>query len=170
MKTSIGIRQSYQLYKQDIKNPVKIEEYITINEEFMGFLMDRLLSGQMVKLPEGLGTLEFVGKKIKPNLDENGNIKGLSPNWAATNKFWKDNPEAKERKEVIFHFNEHSNGIRYKMYWSKKHVFIQNKDFYSFILSRENKRKFNSAILNGTEFLVDTTTPTFNYKEKHEST
>lgn len=155
MKTSIGIRQSYQLYKEEVENPVKVDEYIAINEEFMEFIVNRLLDGHMIKLPEGLGTLEFVGKKIKPVLDENGNIKGLSPNWGATNKYWKENPQAKERKEVIYHFNEHTNGVRYKMYWSKKHVFIQNKDFYSFVLSRENKHKFNNAILNGSEFLIE---------------
>lgn len=152
---SVGIRSSYKLYKAEIKDPVSIEVYLDVTILFAKFLADILLKGFSVKLFERLGTLYFLGKKAKPRIDENDKIKGLSPNWAATNKLWKENPKAKEKKEIVYNFNEHSNGIRYRLQWSKKHVFIKYKDFYSFVLSRDNKHKFKDEIIKGTEYYIE---------------
>ena len=63
--------------------------------------------------------------------------------------------KAKAEKVIVYHFNEHTAGIRYRLSWSKKHVYVRNKDFFTFVLSRYNKRKFNSLLLEGKEYFVE---------------
>lgn len=152
MKKSKGIRDSYKLYKAEVEKPQPIDTYLDIAERFNEFIVDLLIDGQTVKLPERLGSLYIVGTKTKPRLDENGNVQGLSPNWKETYKLWNSNPKAKEDKVLVYHFNERTNGIRYKLHWEKKKVFVANKYFYSFVLSRTNKRRIHQEILNGKEY------------------
>ena len=155
MLKSSGIRDSYKTYRENSENPVKLKTYLEINDGFIKFFVSKLMEGDIVKLPERLGTMEFVGKKVVPKVTNDEIVKGLAPNWKATHEYWKQNPEAKKKKEVLFHFNEATNGIRYKIRWSKKHAFVLNKEFYIFVLSRRNKRKFASLIKQGVEYFVE---------------
>lgn len=153
---SVGIRDAYTFYRKLNKHGVLLPEFLDIVTGYAKYIMDRLLDGDTVQLPERLGTLEFSGIKVKPRLDEDGNIKGLSPDWKKTNELWNRCPECKEKKEFVYFFNEHSQGIRYKLRWSKKRVFVSNKEFYTFKLSFTNRKRFKDSILNGSEYLVET--------------
>lgn len=153
MKKSIGTREAYKLYHKEALNPAPVDVYLAISQGFAKFIMELLIKGETVKLPERLGVLSYIGTKTKPRI-ENGEIKGLAKDWKSTVELWKRDPKAKEEKKYIYFFNERTNGIRYKMIWSKKHVFIPNKDFYTFVLSRINKRRFWTELLNGTEYYV----------------
>ena len=93
---------------------------------------------------------------MKPKIDENGNITGLATDWKSTVALWNKNPEAKAIKERVFYFNEHTQGLRYCLRWSKKRVFVSNKEFYTFRLSFTNKKKFKNSILAGDEYYVQT--------------
>ena len=62
--------------------------------------------------------------------DENGNPI-LPPNWAKTKELWEKNPEAKAKKQLVYCTNDHTNGIRYKIIWSKRRVLVENKTLYS---------------------------------------
>ena len=151
---SVGTRDAYKLYKKEVVNPVPLKEYLNISQGFTKFLMQKLMNGDEICLPEGLGRMKFIGQNIKPRLDEEGNIVGLPVNWKATNELRESNPKAKEERTLVYFFNEHTSGIRYRFHWIKKHVFIRNKDFYSFKFSRKNKREFAKAVLEGKEFVV----------------
>ena len=101
--------------------PVEVSKkrYIEICKAFFKFLMQKVLDGESVTLPGRLGKIEITGKKVKPIIGKDGQIKGLAPDWVNTKKLWDSNPEAKEKKTIVYHFNEHSNGIRYKFRWNK---------------------------------------------------
>lgn len=152
---SLGMEDSYKLYKKNNKKGVSYKVYRDIFTLYIKYLVDKLMKGETVTLPERMGALEFVGKKMKPKLDENGNITGLSPDWQKTNELWNRCPECKERKELVFFFNENTQGIRYRIKWSKKRVFVENKEFYTFKLSIGNKEKFIDRLRNGQEFIVE---------------
>lgn len=156
MNKSLGITDIYRYYRQENPDGVLRKEFTEIILGFNKFMANKVIEGGCVQLPERLGSLECTGVKIKPSLDENGNIQGLCPNWKKTTEFWNSNPEAKERKEIIFNFNEATQGIRYSVRWSKNKVFVKNKEYYSFRFAFANRRRLNKAIKDGTEYFVRT--------------
>jgi hypothetical protein len=149
-----NIRDSYKLYKNSIENPVDIKTYIEIANGYNQHLMDKVLDGEKVTLPMRFGTLCIMGKKQKIRFDENGNVKGLAPDWVKTKQLWDKNSEAKERKQLVYHTNEHSSTIRYKFLWAKSRVLITNKTLYALRLTRTNKREVNKRVNEGKEYLT----------------
>ena len=154
MRTYKNIKDTYKLYNSLSSNPVEKKDYIDICSLYNRFIIRKVLQGIIIRLPSKMGTLCITGKKQKIRRDESGNIVSLAPNWRKTMEYWKNNEEAKKNKKIIYCTNEHSNGVRYKYFWSKKNVVVPFKNLYSFRLVRENKRAVRSAILEGHEFLI----------------
>lgn len=155
IEKTIGTRDAYKLYKQEVSKSKSLKIYLDISQGFNKFLIEKLLAGNEIGLPEALGRMRFIGHKTKPRLDEKGFVKGLAPNWKATNELWAKNPVAKEDKTILYYFNEHSDGIRYRLHWAKKNVYVKNKDFFNFKLSRANKHRFKDAINEDKEFNIE---------------
>jgi hypothetical protein len=154
LKTDKNIRDSYREYKKSVDNPVDIKTYISIANNFNNFLMDKILDGFEVVLPARLGVMSIIGTKQKIKFDNNGDPI-LPPDWVKTKKLWEKNPEAKEKKQKVYHTNDHTNGVRYKLLWSKLRVLVENKNLYSFRLTRTHKRSINHKIVNeGKEYFV----------------
>lgn len=151
-----GVSHSYKIYTKSSLNPVDITTYRQIIGLYIKYIIGKLSDGNIVRLPEGLGELAFVGKKIKPETDEKGNIKRLTINWKETKEYWEADSEAKQNKRLIYHFNEHTCGIRYRFIWYKKGSIIKNKNFYIFVPARALKRMFAKLIINEQkEFIVN---------------
>ena len=104
-------------------------------------------------LPARLGTLFIQGVKKSLKFNRDG-IPLLPPNWAATKRLWENNPEAKATKKIVYCLNEDTDGIVYKLHWSKNRVPIENKIYYNFILTRNNKRAIHQQIKEGKEYLI----------------
>lgn len=149
-----NLRDSYKFYKSNVEDPIDIKTYLKIVNSFMKFIMSKIFKGFEVKLPARLGSFSIIGKKIKPRLNSEGEIANLAPNWVKTKELWENNPEAKKNKELVYCFNEHTGGVRYKFLWSKKNVNVVNKNLYSIKFSRANKRMLNTMIEQGKEFIV----------------
>lgn len=149
-----NIRDSYSLYKKEFPKGEDIKTYVNLCNEFNKFLIEKVLEGEEVTLPHRMGYLYIFGRKQEINFDENGNVKGLAPDWVKTKKLWEDNPEAKQRKQIMYHTNEETGGIRYKFLWAKNGVFLLNKALYSLRLSRTNKRAILNRIRNGKEYII----------------
>lgn len=149
-----NIRDSYRLYKKEFTPKVDINEYARICGEFNKFLIEKVLDGEEVTLPARMGYLSISGRKQKVRFDENGDVKGLAPDWVKTKKLWNNNQEAKERKQLIYHTNPHTNGVRYRFFWSKNNIYMMNKQLYSLRLSRANKRAIYRKIKEGKEYLI----------------
>lgn len=147
-----NIRTSYRQYKKECTNTVDIKTYIDISTRYIKFLMDKVLEGLEVTLPSRLGTLRITGTKQEIKF-EDGKVKGLSPNWRKTMELWESSPEAKEKKQLVYNTNEHSDGIRYKYIWSKRRVLVTNKTLYSLRMTRENKRRIYKAVMAGKEYV-----------------
>lgn len=152
-KTDSNIRKSYKLYKATVNNPVDIKTYIQIANDYNKFLMERILDGEEVTLPSNMGTISIIGYKQKIKFDEEG--KPILPiDWVKTLELRRNNPTAKEEKKVVYQLNEHTNGVRFKIHWSKRRVLIEHKTLYSLRMTRTNKRLINTAIKQGKEFLI----------------
>lgn len=152
-KEFYNTRDSYKLYVENSSQPIDISTYVNIINGFMKFLIKKLFLTGHITFPERLGTLEIVGKKVKVRI-EDGEIKGLAPDWANTKKLWEEDEEARKNKQLVFHFNEHTNSVRYKFFWSKAKLFLANKTLYSLRMTRTNKRELSKIIQEGKEFLI----------------
>ena len=146
-----NIRDSYKTYKKLSVAPVDIKTYILITTGFIKFLMKKVLEGDEVVLPARIGVFSVTGKKQKVTI-ENGNIKGLSPNWVRTKQLWAKSEDAKHRKQLVYNTNEHSDKLRYKFLWSKRRSLVENKNLYILRMSRANKRELANRIFKGQEY------------------
>ena len=153
MKKFYNTRDSYVVYKNMSDNPINISEYVQIINQFMKFLILKLLSTGEIILPERLGRLSIFGKKVNVRI-EDGEIKGLAPDWVKTKQLWDSDEEAKNNKQLVYHFNEETNGIRYKFSWSKNRVLVSNKTLYNLRMTRSNKRELSKLIRENKEYLI----------------
>ena len=153
MKKFYNTRDSYVVYKNMSDNPINISEYVQIINQFMKFLILKLLSTGEIILPERLGRLSIFGKKVNVRI-EDGEIKGLAPDWVKTKQLWDSDEEAKNNKQLVYHFNEETNGIRYKFSWSKNRVLVSNKTLYNLRMTRSNKRELSKLVREGREYLI----------------
>lgn len=153
MKKFYNTRDSYVVYKNMSVNPINISQYVQIINHFMKFLSSKLLSTGEIILPDRLGRLSIFGKKVNVRI-EDGEIKGLAPDWVKTKQLWESDEEAKNNKQLVYHFNEETNGIRYKFAWSKNRVLVSNKTLYNLRMTRSNKRELSRLVREGKEFLI----------------
>lgn len=149
---TVTLRDSYKFYQVQAEEPVKIKVYIEIILGFLKFMMRKIAEGKDVKLSSELGIVGIRGKRQRPRLDENGNIVGVPPDWVGTKKYWEENPEAKKEGKILYLFNEHSSGVRYKIVWFKRGFKFKNKSVYSIRFSRNNKRTISNLIKGGMEY------------------
>ena len=150
-----NIRSSYPIYKSNSENPSDINEFARVNNDFNKFIMANILIGKEIKLPCKMGVVFVKGKKVKIKFDEDGNLKGFAPNYKATRELWEKCPECAEKKQLVFHLNEHTNNVRYKFFWSRDRMLVENKSFYTMIFTRTNKRVLADLINNGKEYFVE---------------
>lgn len=151
----LGMNDIALFYQETEKNPIDTKEFRRIVNGFHQFLADKIIAGETVRLPERLGEIKIVGRKVTPKIDpETGNVIGLAPDWGETRKLWEKCPQCEEEKQLVYHLNEHTNGIRYKVVWSKIGVFLHNRDFYAFTAVRSLKRTLKKAIDEGKEYFI----------------
>lgn len=153
MKGFYNSRDSYVVYKSMSDNPINISQYVQIINQFMKFIINRLFDKGQILLPEKLGTLQVIGKKVKVKI-EDGQIKGLAPDWVKTKELWETDEESRNNKQLVYHFNEQTNGVRYRFFWSKNRVLVSNKTLYNIKMTRTNKRTLSQLIKNGKEYLI----------------
>ena len=152
-KTELNIRSSYKRYFKEVENPLDSKTYISIANKYMEFLIKKVLEGEEVTLPARLGTLFIQGVKKNLKFNKDG-VPLLPPDWSKTKKLWDNNPEAKINKKLVYCLNEETDGVVYKLHWSKNRVPIENKLYYNFILTRANKRAIHNNIKQGKEYLI----------------
>lgn len=137
-----NIRDSYKkFYRTPLSGETKFidrETYIKIVMGFIQFIVKRALDGFFVQLSGGgsLGAIGIVGKVKKPFIDKDGEIAGASVDGRATINLWNSNPEAKANKQLIYHLNDHTNGIAYRWVWSTQNMKIANKRLYSLSMTK----------------------------------
>jgi len=161
MIPQVTLRDSYKSYKSDCaflkrENCYKSDVYLKITGGFMKFMVNQMFEGHQVRLgsAETLGTIGIRGSLCMGRIGEDGNIKGLAPDWGATRRLWKANPECRKKKTLVYFTNEHSGGIRYRMCWLKGKMRWQNKVLYTLTFAKGNKQTLKQHILDGKEYQV----------------
>lgn len=89
-------------------------------------------------MPYGLGFIQ-VGKYKPKSLTQ----KSLSVDYKAS----------KEYDKTIYHLNEHSDGYKYRLYWSKIPRTFPDRYKYQLCFVRQNKRRLAQLIFNKQDYL-----------------
>jgi hypothetical protein len=118
---------------------VPYSRFKRILDEFNKTIKDEVLeSSGSFKMPLGLGYVCIV--KYKP---KSYTAKSLS----------KDYKSSKEEGKTIYHLNEHSNGYKYRLYWSKTPRTFPARYKYQLLMVRENKRHLAQLIFNKHDYI-----------------
>ena len=146
MKTIYNIcRENLELSEREYK---KYRHYI---DDFMNFINDKLLEGDIIDLPFRLGRLAITGRKMK--IKEGKPI--AKPNWKATKELWKRDEQARKEKKLVYFLNTHTNNINYRYDWITFNKYLINKNIYKFVPTYTNRKKLSKKIIeNNTEYLV----------------
>ena len=134
-KLSHTFRDMYQTLPIDI-------DYLTykrILDAMCKFILKHVLNcSEGFKMPYGLGMIQ-VGKYRPKNYDS----KSLSVDYKAS----------KEYNKRIYHLNEHSDGYKYRLHWSKIPRTFPDRYRYQLGLVRANKRMLAQLIFNKQDYI-----------------
>lgn len=90
------------------------------------------------KMPYGLGFIQIGKYRPKTYTD-----KSLSVDYSASKKY----------NKKIYHLNEHSNGYKFRLYWSRIPQTFPDRYRYQLNLVRANKRKLAQLIFNNHDYI-----------------
>ena len=126
MYKELPINVDYSLYKR-------------ILDEMCNVILEHVLErSEGFKMPYGLGFIQ-VGK-YKP--------KALTPESLSV-----DYKTSKEYSKRIPHLNEHSDGYKYRLHWSKLPRTFADRYKYQLSLVRQNKRKLAQLIFDKHDYI-----------------
>ena len=126
MYRTMPVEVDYRLYKR-------------VLDEMCKTILDHvLMRSEGFKMPYGLGFIQ-IGKYRPKNLND----QSLSVDYKSS----------KEYNKRIFHLNEHSDGYKYRLYWSKIPRTFPDRYKYQLQLVRQNKRKLAQLIFNKQDYI-----------------
>ena len=126
MYRTMPVEVDYSLYKRIL------DEMCTI---ILDYIFER---SEGFKMPYGLGFIQ-IGKYRPKSLTD----KSLSVDYKAS----------KEYDKRIYHLNEHSDGYKYRLYWSKIPRTFPDRYKYTLGFVRQNKRKLAQLIFNKHDYI-----------------
>ena len=137
-KQSATIRDMYKQYSQQ-DDTVDYKTFKLILDAFNKMLIDSLLeSSEGFKMPFWLGYVCIV--KYNP---KSYTQKSLSVDYKASREYGK----------TIYHLNEHSDGYKFRLYWSKTPRTFPDRYKYSLNLVRQNKRSLAQLIFKNHDYI-----------------
>ena len=123
---------------RDMYNTLPIEiDYLTY-KRILNAMCKIINRSEGFKMPYGLGFIQI--GKYQPKTLTN---KSLSVDYKSS----------KEYGKCIYHLNEHSDGYKYRLYWSKVPRTFPDRYKYQLCLVRTNKRKLAQLIFNKQDYL-----------------
>lgn len=134
-------KKSYTFRDMYRTMPVEVDYSLfrTILDEMCKVILEHVLErSEGFKMPYGLGFIQ-VGKYMPKSLTQ----KSLSVDYRAS----------KEYNKKIYHLNEHSDGYKFRLYWSKIPRTFPDRYKYQLNLVRQNKRKLAQLIFNKHDYI-----------------
>lgn len=139
-----GMKDFYKYYKKNSENPVPYSVFSELIKYTNKELSKKIIKEAFeFKLPYHLGTIMIKKRKMSFK-----NINRLKPDWSETLKLWKQDKEAKDNKQLIFHLNSHTDNFRAQWFYNKSFAKYKNKSAYAFVATRTNKRELAKEIKN----------------------
>lgn len=147
------IRKFYEkYYKKKVKDRITPATFLKILETYNQRVVDDILfEGKIYYTPYNQGTMYISKRKPKVEFDENYKLIRTTAaiDFKAQNELWASNPEAKAAKVKVYHQNDHSDGYRYSITWSRGRTATPGLSTYRFVPARSVKRALAQKIKNG---------------------
>ena len=138
-KKSYTIADIYRDYIKNNDVELNYARYKRIIDEFNKVVKEEILErSQPFKMPYGLGVICIVKYRPKSYTDKSLSV---------------DYKSSKEEGKRIYHLNEHSNGYKYRLYWSKVPKIFSARYKYQLCMVRENKRHLAQLIFNKQDYI-----------------
>lgn len=134
-------KKAYTFYDMYKECPIDVpyDVYKRILDTMCTIITEKVLEGSDgFKMPYGLGFIQ-VGKYKPKKYDE----KSLSVDYKAS----------KEYNKKIYHLNEHSDGYKFRLHWSKVPQTFPDRYKYQLNLVRANKRHLAQLIFNKHDYV-----------------
>lgn len=134
-------KKSYTIYDmyQNFDENVSYFDFKRILSEFNKTILNSIQDrSEVFKMPYGLGYICIV--KYKP--------KKLSKEYLSN-----DYKLSKEYGKTIYHLNEHSDGFKFRLFWSKLPQTFPNRYKYQLQFVRQNKRRLAQNIFNNKDYI-----------------
>ena len=147
-----GSNNYWRFYKKIFKNDVTEKEYREILNTYMDFIIGKVLDGHTVTLPARMGKLVVKSWKSKIKINEKGVVLNRKVAWAKTRQYWRENPEAAEKKLLLYCSNYDTNGEISKIMWKKDKILENEKQFFVFTPVRSFSLALKDRILKGQEY------------------
>lgn len=133
----------YDMYNAFVKqnNVVEVprERFNAILDRFNKLILESIQdASECFKMPYGLGYVCVVKYKPKTYTD-----KSLSVDYKSSNEYGKR----------IYHLNEHSDGYKYRLYWSKLPRTFADRYRYQLCFVRSNKRRLAQLIFKHNDYI-----------------
>lgn len=138
-KQSITFRDMYKDFVKQTDTDISYELYKLILQDMCKVILEYLFeASEGFKMPYGLGYIQIV--KYQPKTLSS---KSLSVDYKSS----------KQYDKLIYHLNEHSDGYKYRLYWSKVPKTFIDRYKYQLCLVRANKRKLAQMIFNKHDYI-----------------
>ena len=126
MYKTMDVEVDYSLYKLvlDTMCNVILEHVLNASDGF--------------KMPYGLGYIQIGKYRPKTYTEQSLSV---------------DYKSSKEYGKRIYHLNEHSDGYKYRLHWSKVPKTFPQRYKYSLSLVRKNKRRLAQLIFNKQDYI-----------------
>lgn len=134
-------KKSYTFYDMYKTMPTEVPylTYKLILDTMCSIILEHLFErSEGFKMPYGLGFIQIAKYQPKTLSD-----KSLSVDYKST----------KDVGKRIYHLNEHSDGYKYRLYWSKIPRTFPDRYRYTLSLVRQNKRKLAQLIFNRHDYI-----------------
>lgn len=148
MQEKQGISNIFKFYKLNSTKPTDFRTFKRVWETFIEEVIQGIiLEGRDFSMPS-LGSVGVRKQKVIVAMTPDNDIdkRYLRPDWKATKELWARDPEAKKRKQLVYHLNKHFNGFNCKWFWDKSTCSVPNNTAYSLTMTRANKRALSAAI------------------------
>ena len=135
--------KQYKRYKDKTESPVKQKEFFRLSDEFNKFIIDKVLEGYKVTLPNKSGALHVKG--VKPRRCKDGTIHHPI-NWKSTIALWNKYPEKRKLKITVKWLNFHTDGYTYSFKWEKAGAYVRFKTVYHLFITKGSRKLLKEAI------------------------
>lgn len=145
-----------------------LHEYSNIVSDFFEKVSEELFKpNYRVRLPFNSGEVYLLKHKSKVLTNENGDKRFYYPiDWYETNKLWEEDVDAKNKKILVRHTNDHTGGYVYKIKYKLPNRFDSGRSLIRFIPSRFFKIKFSKYLKNNNGYLNCDMKEFFTYNNK----
>ena len=139
---SYTIKDFYQYYisnlDKELLDRIDYHLFKSVMLDYFDYIKrDVLENGKIVQFPARFGEISV--RKYR------GNPKYLQYDYQSS----------KEVEAPVWHFNEHTDGYRYKFYWNKSKLMIRNCTKYQIVFTRSNKRRLAQILKNNERDYIE---------------